>query len=96
MRAAVNIDGEMFSPETARISVFDHGFLYGDSVYETIRVYRGRPLLLDLHLQRLERSAGAIGLEVPCAAEELRRRVAQTVAALGVGEVASNARVLFV
>jgi branched-chain amino acid aminotransferase len=51
--------------EEAVISVFDHGFLYGDGVYETLRSYGGRIFMLQSHLQRLRRSAGLIGLGVP-------------------------------
>ncbi|PJA77978.1 MAG: branched-chain amino acid aminotransferase [Nitrospirae bacterium CG_4_9_14_3_um_filter_51_5] len=51
--------------EQARISVFDHGFLYGDGVYETLRVYQGRIFLLERHLARLQRSCDLIGLTLP-------------------------------
>ncbi len=51
--------------EQARVSVFDHGFLYGDGVYETLRAYDGRIFMLPKHLARLARSARAIGLELP-------------------------------
>jgi branched-chain amino acid aminotransferase len=53
--------------EEAVVSVFDHGFLYGDGVYETIRSYGPRIFMRDQHLARLERSAEAIGLEIPIA-----------------------------
>lgn len=51
----------------ARVSVFDHGFLYGDGVYETLRVYQGRVLLWERHLARLHRSCELIGLDFPIA-----------------------------
>jgi branched-chain amino acid aminotransferase len=51
--------------EHARISVFDHGFLYGDGVYETLRAYQGRIFLLERHLARLRRSCDLIGLTLP-------------------------------
>ena len=51
--------------EDARVSVFDHGFLYGDGVYETIRSYGNRIFMRDQHLARLQRSADAIGLDMP-------------------------------
>ena len=51
--------------EDARVSVFDHGFLYGDGVYETIRSYGNRIFMRDQHLARLQRSADAIGLNIP-------------------------------
>ncbi|MET0516368.1 MAG: aminotransferase class IV [Nitrospiraceae bacterium] len=51
--------------EDARVSVFDHGFLYGDGVYETIRSYGNSIFMRDQHLARLQRSADAIGLDIP-------------------------------
>ena len=57
--------------EEAVVSVFDHGFLYGDGVYETMRAYRGRVLLLTEHLARLERSASRLQLQVPVPREQL-------------------------
>lgn len=63
MPTVVNLDGEIVSPREARVSVFDRGFLYGDSVYEVVRTYGGRPFELEAHLARLRRSAARIGLE---------------------------------
>jgi branched-chain amino acid aminotransferase len=63
--AVVNIDGKLVPPAEARVSVFDRGFLYGDSVYEVIRTYAGRPFELTAHLSRLARSALLIGLDLP-------------------------------
>lgn len=51
--------------EEATVSVFDHGFLYGDGIYETLRAYGGRIFMLDQHLARLRRSGKLIGLEIP-------------------------------
>jgi branched-chain amino acid aminotransferase len=59
------LDGSWLPVEEARVSVLDHGLLYGDGVFEGIRVYRSRPFLLDEHLARLEASARAILLELP-------------------------------
>lgn len=60
-----------FVPETeATVSVFDHGFLYGDGVYETLRTYQGKPFLLNRHLVRLRRSCELIGLVSPLRDEE--------------------------
>jgi branched-chain amino acid aminotransferase len=70
-------------PADAKISVFDRGFLYGDSVYETMRTAGGRPLDLDRHLQRLRRSGDGIGLALPFGAPELARAIARTHAASG-------------
>ncbi len=77
MPSIVNIDGALLPPGEARVSVFDRGFLYGDSVYEVVRTYRGRPFELQAHLGRLAHSAERIGLDLPWGARrteaELRR-----------------------
>jgi branched-chain amino acid aminotransferase len=65
MSTRVHIGGRVRLPEDARISVFDRGFLYGDSVYETVGTAYGRLFALGEHLTRLERSADLIGLRVP-------------------------------
>ena len=77
----VSIDGELVPHAEARISVFDHGLLYGDGVFEGIRVYRRRIFRLDAHLARLEASAHAIGLTVPLPRAALAEAVAETVRA---------------
>lgn len=59
------VDGEIVDEKSAKVSVFDRGFLYGDSVYEVTRTAGGRPVDGRRHLDRLERSAAAIGLELP-------------------------------
>jgi len=63
MIEVVGVNGALSEAHEARISPLDRGFLYGDSVYETVRTYGGRPFLLDRHLDRLRRSAEAIGLD---------------------------------
>jgi len=73
--ALVYINGEFFSPGEAKVSVFDHGFLYGDGVFEGIRTYNGRMFKLAEHLQRLYRGAKAIMLEVPMPPEQLQQAV---------------------
>ena len=65
------VDGKWTPAEEARISVLDHGLLYGDGVFEGIRVYGGVPFLLDEHLDRLAASARAIVLELPAEREEI-------------------------
>jgi len=80
MAIRVHIDGAIVEPEAAKVSVFDRGFLYGDSVYETIGTAYGRLFALRDHLDRLERSAQRIGLAVPPRAT-IERAVADTVAA---------------
>lgn len=74
-----SIDGVILPPEEAKVSIYDRGFLYGDSVFETIRTYAGEPFALDEHLARLERSAErvAMGLPIPRAdfALEIRKAI---------------------
>jgi branched-subunit amino acid aminotransferase/4-amino-4-deoxychorismate lyase len=77
---AVYIDGEIFDEAGARISVFDRGFLYGDSVYEVARTAGGRPVDYERHIERLERSAGSIWLPCP-GRDRLAGAVRRTLAA---------------
>ena len=65
----------------ARVSVFDHGLLYGDGVFEGLRSYSGRVFRLDAHLDRLYASARAICLEIPLAKEAVAQAVIDTLAA---------------
>jgi len=78
-----NINGTIESLADARISVTDHGFLYGDSVYETLRTYGRRPFLVEQHLARLERSAHAIRLLLPWDRGHIRAEIDRTIAAAG-------------
>ncbi len=73
------IDGKYYAKEEARISVFDHGLLYGDGVFEGIRVYGGRVFRLEEHVRRLYKSAKAIMLAVPMGQEEMCRTVRDAV-----------------
>ena len=75
--------GRPVDPGEATVSVFDRGFLYGDSVYETLRTAGGRPVELARHLDRLRRSAAGIGLEIPFTDAALRAAIAETHAAAG-------------
>lgn len=72
MSVQVFIDGKYYGPDDARISVWDHGFLYGDGVFEGIRVYGGRIFRLEDHLRRFYESASTILLEVPYPFDELK------------------------
>src|SRR6187200_1632048 len=81
MPLKVWIDGKFYDKDDAKISVYDHGLLYGDGVFEGIRVYSGRVFLLDEHLDRLYDSALAIRLEIPMAKPALAKAVNETVAA---------------
>ncbi len=65
----------------ARVSVFDHGLLYGDGIYETMRVYDGVVFLIDEHLKRLRRSASLIGLDIPKSNDETRGAIYDTLLA---------------
>ncbi|MGA1489342.1 MAG: aminotransferase class IV, partial [Planctomycetota bacterium] len=69
------IDGRIGPASEARISTLDHAFLYGDSVFETLRTYGGRPFRLEAHLDRLERSAARIALDLPLDRSALRQIV---------------------
>lgn len=75
----IYIDGEYFEKSEAKISVFDHGLLYGDGVFEGIRVYANRVFKLDEHLERLYESAKAIDLKIPLPVEKLKEDVLKTV-----------------
>jgi branched-chain amino acid aminotransferase len=63
------LDGALVDDEAARVSVWDHGFLLGDGVFETLRIYRGDPFALEEHLLRLRESAAEIGIRIPEAAQ---------------------------
>lgn len=75
----IYIDGEFYPREAAKVSVFDHGLLYGDGVFEGIRVYNRRIFRLDAHLDRLYASARALALQIPLAQPEMRAAVEETV-----------------
>lgn len=77
------IGGELVPSDRARLSVMDHGLLYGDGVFEGIRFYAGRPFLLEAHLKRLEDSARAIALALPRSHEEIAAIVRQVIDAYG-------------
>lgn len=74
----VYLDGKFVSADEAKVSVFDHGLLYGDGVFEGIRLYGGNIFRLDEHLERLEYSAKAIMLEIPLTREQLREATCET------------------
>ncbi|MGA2750608.1 MAG: branched-chain-amino-acid transaminase [Verrucomicrobiota bacterium] len=74
----VYIDGKFYDQKNAKVSVFDHGLLYGDGVFEGIRAYNGRVFKLAEHIERLYCSAKAILLTIPMSAAELTATVLQT------------------
>ncbi|MCR9232784.1 branched-chain-amino-acid transaminase [Gimesia chilikensis] len=84
MSLQVYIDGKLLPKEEAKISVFDHGLLYGDGVFEGIRVYGKKVFLMQEHIDRLYESALAIRLEIPLSKEEMINAVNETVAANGI------------
>ncbi len=75
----IYIDGGYYSKDDAKLSVFDHGLLYGDGVFEGIRVYGGRVFELDPHMDRLYASAQAIALEIPLSREDLIEAMMETI-----------------
>jgi len=75
----ININGEFFSEETAKISIFDRGFLYGDSVYEATRTFNKIPFRLNLHLDRLFESAQKIDLIPTFTKEEISSEIKKTI-----------------
>jgi branched-chain amino acid aminotransferase len=83
VKGAVYVNGTIAPADRAVIPVYDHGFLYGEGVYETLRTYNGVPFLWDQHCRRLRASAGYLALDVPMTDDELLRRVEETIAAAG-------------
>jgi branched-chain amino acid aminotransferase len=79
MSRQIYISGKFFPQEEAKISVFDHGLLYGDGVFEGLRSYRGKVFRLDEHIRRLYESAKAIWLEIPMSPDEMRDAVNESV-----------------
>lgn len=75
----VYINGKFFEKEHAKISVFNHGLLYGDGIFEGIRIYNGTVFKLKEHLERLYQSAKAILLALPLSFEEFEKAVLDTV-----------------
>jgi len=82
----VSIDGHIVDSGEARVSVFDRGFLYGDSVFEVFRTYGGVPFAEREHLERLERSADRLMIPMPVSIETLSSEVGATLDAAGEGE----------
>lgn len=71
----IYMNGKMVDKAKAQVSVFDHGLLYGDGVFEGIRAYNGRVFMLDEHIDRLYRSAQAISLAIPMTRKEMAKAV---------------------
>lgn len=81
MGLQVYISGKLFPKEDAKISVFDHGLLYGDGVFEGIRVYNEKIFALDEHIDRLYNSAKAIDLKIPITKSEMVKAIKDTLEA---------------
>jgi branched-chain amino acid aminotransferase len=94
MSAHVCVNGRISSDRDAVISVFDHGFLYGEGIYETLRTYHGRPFLYDRHMRRLRNSARMIRLEVPFTDADLASQTRDTMAVANLDGAEAYIRVL--
>lgn len=105
MAELIYLDGELVERDQAKVSVYDHGLLYGDGVFEGIRVYHGCVFKLDEHIRRLERSARAIMLDIgmthdelveatveTCRANEIRDGYIRLVVTRGVGDLGLDPR----
>lgn len=86
MAQAIYINGEYFSRENAKVSVYDHGLLYGDGVFEGMRIYSGKVFAQEDHLTRLYESARAIALPIPIDIDEMRTALIETVEKNGLEE----------
>jgi branched-chain amino acid aminotransferase len=84
----INVNGTITAAEVAVVSPLDRGFLFGDSVYETIRTYGGRPFLLGGHLQRLRRSAEHLDIPHERTIVDIEAEILRTVASSGLPETA--------
>lgn len=73
------IDQRILPANEARVSVFDHGLLYGDGVFEGLRFYHGKVFRLNAHLQRLQQSADAISLHLPLTLDQIKQAIAQLI-----------------
>jgi branched-chain amino acid aminotransferase len=81
MQIFVNINGSITTAGNATISILDHGFLFGDNVYEAFRTYDRKVFLFSRHFRRLQHSAQGIYLELPWTAERFRTEIARTIEA---------------
>ncbi|HEX7055625.1 MAG TPA: branched-chain-amino-acid transaminase [Bacilli bacterium] len=79
MAQVIYLNGEYVTKENAKVSVYDHGFLYGDGIFEGIRVYNGNIFKCKEHLQRLYDSAKSIKLDIPLSPQEMQEVLAETI-----------------
>src|SRR6476620_2714893 len=94
MAAMVNVNGRISDEHEAVISVFDHGFLYGEGIYETLRTYNGRLFRFDRHTRRLRNSARLIQLMIPFTDDDLARHIRETIAVMSLDGKEAYVRVL--
>src|SRR6478672_8922254 len=94
MAATVNVNGRVSDQEHAVISVFDHGFLYGEGIYETMRTYHRQPFLFDRHMRRLRTSASMLELPVPFSDDDIAQRCTNTMSAAGIESDEAYIRIL--
>ncbi|MDI3546533.1 MAG: branched-chain amino acid aminotransferase [Halanaerobiales bacterium] len=81
MSRKIYLNGEIVPEEEAKISVFDHGYLYGDGIFEGIRAYNGRVFKLEEHIKRLYQSAKTIMLDIGLTPEEMQEAILETIRA---------------
>jgi branched-chain amino acid aminotransferase len=86
MGAIVNVNGRIAGQAHAVVPVFDHGFLYGEGIYETLRTYNGQPFLFERHMDRLRKSAEMIALRIPLDDGDIADRFRETMDAAGIGD----------
>lgn len=79
----VNINGTISPISEGKVPVLDHGFLFGDNIYETLRTYNQKPFLFSRHFERLRRSARAVFMELPLTREQLFAETVRTLQAAG-------------
>src|SRR4051794_26258361 len=96
MAATVNVNGRVADQEHAVISVFDHGFLYGEGIYETLRTYNGQPFLFERHMRRLRRSADMLALPIPLTDSQIDARFRETVQAAALGARGTQVREAYI
>ncbi len=90
MAATINVNGRISDQEHAVVPVFDHGFLYGEGVYETLRTYNGQPFLFERHMRRLRTSADMLALPIPLSNAEIAARFRETMTAAKLGDGVHN------
>jgi branched-chain amino acid aminotransferase len=78
LKLLIYIDGKFYPESEAKISVFDHGLLYGDGIFEGIRAYNGRVFKLEKHIERLYESAKTVDIQIPLSKEEFREVIIET------------------